>query len=832
MSLFDTPKSPAHYADVILPVAVPKLFTYEIPPNMVGFLSVGFRVIVPFGSKITTGIINKLHQNPPKYNTKFIDNILDNEPIVSPVQIQFMRWMASYYLCTIGEVLKAVLPSGMKISSESRVQLHPDFDLETTEEPLNEREQLLLAHLSQHPHVDMKEVPKIIGVKQYAPHIKSLIEKQAIIIFEHVKEKYNPKKEKRVRLKAHWAEETALNQLFGLLEKKQKGLECVMRYLQSVNIFDHPELNNVGLEKKALVAQNVSASSIKTLVKNQIMEEFEVQVSRLGRDQIPDRSTITLTEAQEKAKAEIIEGMGSGKPVLFHGITGSGKTEIYIDLIQQALEAGTQVLLMLPEIALTTQIVDRLAHYFGEQMGIYHSKYSDQERVEVWNGVVNGQIQFVVGVRSSLLLPFDNLGLIIVDESHEISYKQHEPNPRYYAADAALILAHLHHCPIIMGSATPSFEQLFLAQEKKYHLVQLTERFGDAQLPKMQLVDISRERKKKTMVGDYSSVLINAIKETVGKGEQVIIFQNRRGYAPILICEDCGTSHQCPNCAVSLTLHQHRNELICHYCGHQDKVPMDCFACGSVKLSTQGFGTQKLEEDLQNIFPDYSIQRMDLDTTRNKNSYQVIIDDFEQQKIDILIGTQIVTKGLDFGGVTLVGVVDADRMLRFPDFRANERAYQMITQVGGRAGRRASQQGRVIIQTRQTDQDVLQKVIQQDFKGLFKQELAERLEFQYPPFRRLIKITIKNPDEQVCQQAALYLNAVLEEWIGKQRVLGAQTPYISKIRNLFLREITIKIEREGVDLKRVKSLIQQAVIETYAQKAFAKTHIISDVDPY
>ncbi|GJM61134.1 replication restart helicase PriA [Persicobacter diffluens] len=832
MSLFPIEETPITYADVMVPLAVPNLFTYKVPEDFVPFLEIGFRVIVPFGSKITTGIVAKIHDQAPAYKTKYIDNILDGRPVVSPQQIKLMHWMADYYMCTIGEVLIATLPAGMKISSDSKIQLHPDYDPEWSGVELNEKERLLVEHLLEQPHVDFKELPEIIGIKSPSKVIKSLVEKQAIILFEQVKDKYSPKKEKYVRLKEHWAEETALQQLFGLLEKKEKQQEVIMRYLQAVNIFDQPELNEIGLSKKSLTAQEVSPSAIKTLVKNQILEEFNVEISRIGHTSktIPDQ--VELTPAQQKAKAEINQGFENNQPVLLHGITGSGKTELYISMIQEALDSGVQVLLALPEIALTTQIVDRLSKYFGDQMGVYHSKYSDNERVEVWKGVVNGTIQFVVGVRSSLLLPFDHLGLIIVDECHETSFKQYDPAPRYYGADLALVLGHLHQARLVMGSATPSFEQFYLAEKGKYKLVQLTERFGQAQLPEIQLVDISRERKAKTMQGPYSSVLVKALEEALKKGEQAIIFQNRRGYAPVLICEDCGTVHQCPNCAVSLTKHQFQNELKCHYCGYKAAVPHECFACGSKDLVDQGFGTQKLEESLQQIFPEISIQRMDLDTTRNKYSYQTIIDDFEKQKIQVLIGTQMVTKGLDFEGVSLVGIVDADRMLGFPDFRSNERAYQMMTQVGGRAGRRAERKGKVIIQSRDLAQATLHTVVEQNYTGLYKNEIAEREEFHYPPFRRLIKIVVKHREERVCQQAAVYLNAVLQEWLGTHRALGAQSPAVSKIRNEYIREIIVKLERENIDLKKAKRLMQQAIIETEKQAAFKKVRIYCDVDPY
>ena len=681
---------------------VPQYYTYRVPAHWNEEVFAGKRVIVQFGpKKILTGIVVHVHQDPPAtHEAKSILDVLDSHPVLHPVQLKLFKWIAQYYMCAEGQVLQVALPSGLKLSSQSRIQMHPEFNKESCPYPLDDRELMLLQALEHNGTLDYAMATDAIGSKSLHKIIKSLLVKKAILLFEEVKEKYQPKKERRVRLSADLNSSAALEAQFDLLKKKPKQTEVLLKYLQQVQVLSNPDINREGLSKATLLAGGVSASSLKTLVKNQVMEEFEVVVSRF---QSTDNSgtagqDLVLTAQQKEARNNILSGFEQNETVLFHGITGSGKTEIYIDLIKQVLSNDMQVLYLLPEIALTTQIVGRLHKIFGNTMGVYHSRFSDNERVEVWRGILEGKFSFIVGVRSAVFLPFDNLGLIIVDEEHELSYKQFDPAPRYHARDVALVLSRMHHAKTLLGSATPSLESFYHAQKGKYALVSLDYRYQKVALPVYRLVDTAKERLKKQMTGVFTSEMISNLEAVLENGRQAIIFQNRRGYAPYLKCQTCGYTPQCPNCAVTLTYHLHYNQLRCHYCGYKQKMADSCSQCESKDLQLVGYGTEKIEEDLRQIFPDARIQRMDLDTTRRKYSYQQIIDRFEEGGIDILIGTQMVSKGLDFGKVDLVGVLDIDRIMHFPDFRSFERAFQLITQVGGRAGRRSGK-GLVLVQT-------------------------------------------------------------------------------------------------------------------------------------
>lgn len=837
---YDSEGSITTFADVILPVPIPKLFTYRIPRALEKEAAIGHRVIVQFGKKkILTGVIGKLHHQPPKeYEARYIFELLDTTPIVNPIQLKLFHWISEYYLCTIGEVLNIALPSGLKLSSESNIQLHPDFEVlnsgdasenDIQEIIFTEKEALLINALKEKKSISYSEAANLLSVKNVHQYLKSLLERNIILIYEEVKEKFQPKKIRKVKLSGSYENKEALEALFEKLSNKPKQEDILLKYLQEVPVFKSSELNKKGLAKSLLLHGNVSSSSLQTLIKNKVFEEFEVIVSRFESDKSFIEKEVTLNEAQFLAKTEIMALFAKKDTVLLHGVTGSGKTEIYIQLIKEALEGGSQVLYLLPEIALTTQIVSRLRKFFGDKMGIYHSKFSDNERVEVWKGVLSGKFTFVVGVRSSIFLPFDNLGLIIVDEEHETSYKQHEPAPRYHARDLALVLSKWHYSKTLLGSATPSIESFYNATNEKYGLVTISQRYGGAVLPEMVLADIRAGRKKKTVKADFTKELIEGIENTLSKGEQAIIFQNRRGYAPYLTCEDCAWIPQCENCSVSLTYHMYHNELRCHYCSYKQKVPGVCSACGSTHIKTIGFGTEKLEDDLKLLFPGAKIQRMDLDTTRRKYSYQTIIDNFEKGNIDILVGTQMVSKGLDFDNVSLVGIVDADRMLYFPDFRSFERAFQMIMQVSGRAGRR-EKSGNVIIQTANIAQPVLADILQNDYEGMFQKELMERSVFNYPPFVRLIKITIKNEKKEVCEKAALTLQRILAEKLGSKLVLGPQEPVISKIRNLYLMDIMIKLKKNE-HIPAIKQLIKQERQAIIINKEFKKSRINIDVDP-
>jgi len=817
-----------YFADLILPVPIPKLFTYRVPRDMADLLKVGARVIVPFGkNRVYTAVVGRIHTQPPSaYQAKYILELLDEYPLVTPYQLELFQWMADYYLCTIGDVLNCALPSGLKITSQSKVQYNPDFD---HPDLLTDEEIPLLEELKKHSALSYEELGRLVGETSVPRVIRSLIGKRAVIVFEEVREKYVPKMVRKIRLHAHYESRDALLDLIQRLEKVPKQQEVVMRYLRYVPVQNSPVLNQKGLDKSVLNQDDeLSQSSLQTLVKNNVFETFEVIMPRFSEEDAPTVE-IKLTDAQQKASDAILNQFGEKDIVLLHGITGSGKTELYINLIQQVLDGGSQVLYLLPEIALTTQIVVRLKKVFGDKLGIYHSKFSDNERVEVWKGIVSGQYQFVVGVRSAVFLPFDNLGLIIVDEEHETSYKQHDPAPRYHARDVAMMIAVRQQAKVLLGSATPSIESYYHAQQGRYGFVELLQRYGNATLPDITLVNTRQEKKQKTMKNDFSSALLERLQHNLERKEQSILFQNRRGYSPYLQCEDCEWIAECSNCAVSLTYHMRDSELRCHYCGHKDPVPKACPACGSYKVRTVGLGTEKIEEQLQIIFPEARIQRMDLDTTRSKNAYQQIIQEFESGNVDILVGTQMISKGLDFDNVSLVGIFDADRMIHFPEFRAIERAFQMITQVSGRAGRRADRQGKVLIQTSNPQQAILQKVIENDYRGLYEEEIMERENFNYPPFSRLIKLTIKHTDASVSQKAAQRLTDQLTEKLGSSRVLGPEVPLVERIRNQFLYDIIIKLER-NISPKAVKAFILEKINELLSDKGVKAVTIVADVD--
>ncbi|HLW20564.1 MAG TPA: primosomal protein N' [Cyclobacteriaceae bacterium] len=826
-------EKPSLFADIILPVPIPNMFTYRVPRSMESLVGIGHRVIVQFGpKKILTGIIGKVHSKAPiVYEAKAILEILDEYPVVNPLQIKFWGWMAEYYCCHLGEVMNAALPTGFKLSSESKIQLNPSFDEVEANFPIDDRERVILDALVEKGELTYGECEKLLQVKSAYAIIKSLVAKNAVLVFEQVKEKYSPKVENRVRLDASFlVEKSSLEGLFDQLSKRPKQEEVLLKYLQQVPVYQRPELNEKGLDRRSFAEAGLSASALSTLIKNGIFEEFKVIVSRF--ETIPTENTyVELSDFQEAALFDIKKNFEDKQTVLLHGITGSGKTEIYIRLIQEVLQSGSQVLLLLPEIALTTQIVTRLQKVFGSKMGVYHSKFSDNERVEVWQGVLTGKYSFVVGVRSSIFLPFDSLGLIIVDEEHETSYKQYDPAPRFQARDAAIMLAWLHQAKILLGSATPSFESFYNARTNKYGYTYMDRRFGEALLPDFILSDALLDQKKNLLKLDFTRVLREKIQEALNKQEQVLIFQNRRGYAPYISCDECGWIPGCEQCDVSLTYHQFREEMRCHYCGFKEKVPLSCPACGSNKLASVGQGTERIEESLSLLFPEARIARMDLDTTRSKYGYQRILEDFGSGNVDILVGTQMITKGLDFDKVTVVGIVDADRILYFPDFRAGERAFQQITQVAGRAGRRKAQ-GKVIIQTRRPDNPIFQKIIQGDYQNFYLEEMAERKRFFYAPFVKIIKITLKHKDARLAERAAKNLANLIGTSSVKKIILGPEKGLVAKVKNQYLYEILVKLEKSGNAPAVFKQELTRHIEEVQAQKELRSVRVVVDVDPY
>jgi primosomal protein N' (replication factor Y) len=818
----------AWFADVILPLPLPQLFTYRVPISMEAEVKPGMRVIVQFGPKrVLTAVVFKLHNTPPKvYEAKSILDVLDDSPVVTAHQFQLFQWVAEYYMCTVGEVLQAALPSGLKLSSESRIQLNPAYQgsYEFTSDEHKILEELKRNALS------YSEVSQILEKKTILPIVKSLLHKDAILIYEEVKEKYSPKILRKIRLTESFQSPESLEQLLGDLEKKPKQQEVILAYLTLCPLSNR-DIQKSGILKSSLIQKGISASSLQTLVRENVFEEFEEIVSRFN--DIPSNLVqgFTLSDTQAQKRDEILSHFENEKTVLLHGVTGSGKTEIYMDLIRRALDGGSQVLLLLPEIALTTQMVQRFRKEFGSTMGVYHSRYSDNERVEVWRSILSGKYSFIVGVRSSVFLPFDNLGLILIDEEHESSYKQYEPAPRYHARDTAIVLAGFHHARVLLGSATPSVESYNNTEIGRWARVEMMERYGDAQMPLIELIDLKKERKNKTMHHDFPERVLDFIRDRTDKKEQVILFQNRRGYSPYLSCELCGYVPKCEQCSVSLTYHMRTGELRCHYCGFNRKTYKECPACGSVKIKTVGFGTEKLEDDLNVLMRDLTVQRMDLDTTRQKNSYQTIIEEFQSGKTQVLIGTQMVTKGLDFEKVTLVAIFDIDRMLFFPDFRSMERTFQVLVQVSGRAGRRGKR-GLVMVQTNKPESPVFQWVMNLDYKTFFKVELSERKRFLYPPFVRLIAITVKDPDQCIAADVAQLLVGMLRKDLGANRVLGPESPVIDRVRNFYLMQIMIKLDREKLNIPKVKQFIHTTSQHLLMrEKRFKRTQIICDVDP-
>lgn len=825
------PERKTLFVDLILPVPIRKEFTYRVPFDMNDAIFSGARVVVPFGrSKRITGIVTKIHENIPEdYQAKFIEHILDERPIIHPSQYTFWKWISSYYMAPIGDVMNAALPSNFKLASETKIVLHPDFQKDARF--LTEREMDIVDVLEIREVLDLKEISDIIGIKTVQPIIKALIDKKAVLSLEELNDKFTPKTQTFVRISDECNQEEPLEDVIAELDgvkSKEKQLNALLSLLRHVRI--GTEEQEVVL-RKTLIDEGVSQSSLNTLEKNGVIVQEKLEVSRLMDNPYEGTSFKELSGSQKIAMEEVRSAFDEEKVALLHGVTGSGKTEIYVQLIQEQLDRGKQVLFLLPEIALTTQLIQRLSAYFGEQIGVYHSKFNQNERVEIWNHVLNDdpkRFRIILGARSSIFLPFSNLGLIIVDEEHESSFKQYDPSPRYNARDCAIVLSKLHKADIVLGSATPSIESYYNAILEKYKLISLTDRFGANLLPEILVADVRKERRQKSMQSHFTTFLMDNIREHLNQGEQVILFQNRRGYTPMWMCEICNWTPKCVNCDVSLTYHKHSNNLKCHYCSYTTPPIGSCKACGSNRLKMLGFGTEKIEDELAIIFPDKQIRRLDLDTTRSKNAYANILEDFDNGQIDILIGTQMVTKGLDFDNVNLVGILDADMLLNRANFRAFERSFQLMTQVAGRSGRR-DKRGKVILQTGDPDHWVIEKVIGHDFVGFYESEIIERKNFFYPPYYKVIEITLKHRDENQINRASAELAGKLRE-VFKERVLGPEFPVVKRIYNQYLKTITIKVEREAND-KKVKERIAFVMDEFFSAPSNKSIRTIVDVDP-
>ena len=781
------------------------------------------RVAVSFGkSKMYTGLVLNIHTNAPTlYEAKEIHQILDEIPLVNDKQLQHWQWIANYYMCSLGDVYRASLPSAFLLESETIIYKNDIFLDETI---LLDDEFLIFEALQQQSQLTIHQVIAILGKKKVMPIVNGLIQKEAIVIKEEIYEQYKPKLVKYVRLHKNYTSDDSLGKLLEELSRAKKQREAVLGFFQLLT--SKKPIKAKELEEKAAV----SSSILKSLVDKEIFEFYHIQIDRVQYKGDTNDLKV-LNEFQEKALAEIKETFKEKDVTLLHGITSSGKTEVYTKLIQEVLDEGKQVLFLLPEIALTTQIIVRLQYYFGEQISVFHSKYSINERVEVWNNVLNNKpkARIILGARSAVFLPFSNLGLIVVDEEHETSYKQFEPSPRYNARDAAIVLAKIHKAKILLGSATPSLETYYNAQQNKYGFVELNRRHGNVQLPKIELINVKEKQRKKEMKGHFSDRLLALIQEALELKEQVILFQNRRGYSPVVECKTCGVSPECPNCDVTLTFHKFKHELRCHYCSYQRAMPNSCGACGSNTLDTKGFGTEQIELELKEIFPEYKIGRMDLDTTRGKHGYQKIIGAFEAKEIDVLVGTQMLSKGLDFENVSLVGILNADTMLNFPDFRAHERGYDMMVQVSGRAGR-SKKQGNVAIQTYNPFHQILQQVSTTNYTDMYKEQLQERYQYKYPPYYRLIKITLKHRDYNKVDSGVNWLFKALYSSFG-EHVLGPTAPAVARIRNQYIKNIIIKIPpKQG--LAHTKSQITKIRNTFEAVPDFRPIRFIIDVDAY
>lgn len=813
-----------YFVDVILPLALGRHYTYRIPADLNQNLAIGKRVVVQFGkAKIYSAIIARIHHSPPeRYEAKYILDVLDPEPIVNQHQLELWSWIADYYMCSAGSVMQAALPSALKLASETKIIAADLHSVDRNE--LNDKEYLILDALDIEPEIKVSDIVKLLGQKTVLPILKGLLEKGIIRISEEVTERFKPKKKVFIRLNPIFENGPERQHLFETLNRAPKQMDALMAYI-------HLKRTQAEISRTDLIEQSGCGSpAIKALVDKQVFILDEKIVSRIGSTTNLPLKEVTLSEVQSTAFEEIKQNFLEKEIVLLHGITASGKTEIYIELIHEVIRKGQTALYLLPEIALTTQIIERLKFHFGAVIGVYHSRLNENERAEVWRDVLNGKLRVILGARSAVFLPFSHLGLVIVDEEHEVSYKQFEPAPRYQARDTAIFLGHLHGANILLGSATPSVETYYHAKAGKYGLVRLNQRFGAAQLPEIEIVPLNKQSTQKAINPYFTPALIKNIEAALNRKEQVILFQNRRGHTPFLLCATCGYSPKCIHCDVSLTYHKSSGKLHCHYCAFREELIHICPACGSSHIENKGFGTQRIEEELGFLLPDARMGRLDLDSTRSRYSFEKILNDFDEYRLDILIGTQMVTKGLDFGRVSLIGIINADSLINYPDFRAFERSFAMLSQVSGRAGRREVQ-GKVIIQAYATGHRILDQVVNHDYENMFLTEVNERKQYRYPPFYRLIRIEVKHKDNIRVVDAANRLAVRLRQQFD-DRVLGPEEPMVARVRNMYINSILLKLERSGLSISKVKAVLADIVLEFNADKLNKGSYLVIDVDPY
>lgn len=812
------------FVTVVLPLATPKPYTYSVPEELLAQIRFGMRVEVQFGGqKRYTGLVVDIHEDKPEgFQSKPILAVIDETPLINPEQFRLWQWMADYYICTLGEIMNAALPANLKLASETVLTLSSVFDADMA--GLSDKEYLITEALMIQVEITVEDVRNILDQKTVYPLLRSMLEKRIIFLKEDLKTKYTPKKVACVRLTEPYASRPELvNEAFELAGKAPRQVDALMAYVQLAQKQEFVRRQDIYNRVQ------VDSSVLNALAKKGVFELYERDVSRLGGYEEETVDAGTLSDLQVKALESIKSQFKHQQTVLLHGVTGSGKTRVYVELIREALDRGEQVLYLLPEIALTAQIVGRLQKVFGNRIAVYHSRLSNNERVEMWNLVLSSN-PVVLGARSALFLPYSNLGLVIVDEEHDPSFKQHDPNPRYNGRDAALVLARIHGAKVLMGTATPSLETYFNVQQKKYGLTVLEERFTGVQLPEIKIVDARGEAGQKKGQAHFTPQLIEALKAAIERGEQAILFQNRRGYAPTYRCPTCNWHSECIHCDVSLTYHKFHNALKCHYCGYQAPLPAACPACGEKQLVLQGFGTEKIEDEIKIYLPDARVGRMDLDTVKAKTAHTQLINDFEERRLDILVGTQMVTKGLDFESVGVVGVLSADQLIQFPDFRAAERAFQLMVQVAGRAGRK-HKRGEVLIQAYNTTSPVLLEVINNDFQGFVQREMQERHHFRFPPFVRLIRLTLKHKKAPVVNEAAVKYNRFLREKLG-DLVSGPAVPPIGRVRGLFLIDFLVRLERDTRKIQLAKETILAANDYLAGVEGMSGVRVVVDVDPY
>ena len=814
-----------YFAEMILPLNLEGTFTYHLTDSDLQQIKIGQRVAVPFGTqKLYTGIVHSIHQNKPElYKTKGIHAFLDDAPMVTPFQIQFWEWIANYYMCSLGDVFRNAFPSALKLESQTFVRLiNPDYP---TIEDLNDHEYLVFEALKLRQIISVEEAALIVDEKSAIPTLKLLIDKGIIQLDEKIQEKYSPKIDNYVRIhpSVKGNDQKFISILDGL-NRAQKQREALLQLITlETQAPDQP------IKVADFVKMGSTNAVVKALAEKGAVEIYQHQTSRVDEFEMDKEETHQLTLKQNEALEQIKSEFVSKSTVLLHGVTSSGKTEIYLKLMEQVIAKGNKILYLLPEISVTTQIVHRIKKHFGERVGVYHSKFNQNERVELWQKTLQGDFDIIIGPRTALFMPFEKLGLIIVDEEHESTYKQMDAKPFFQARDMAMLLGSMMKAKILLGSATPSIDSYYNAMQGKYGYVELKERFGNVKLPDIQLVDLKKAQRDKEMTYDISHVLRDEIIEQLKEQKQVILFQNRRGYAPIMECNSCGNTPECPNCDVSLTYHKFSNQLKCHYCGYAQAKPNRCVSCGSVELNTKGLGTEQIEDQLVEIFPDARIRRMDVDAMRGKFAYEKLIEDFENKEVDILVGTQMITKGFDFGNVSLVGVIRADSLLNFPDFRAHEKAFQLLTQVSGRSGRRLDQ-GKVLIQSYQPEHQILQNVTTYNYHQTMKDILYERKEFIYPPFARLINIRFKHKNKERLDKTAAQLVQLLKPSFDRRCLLGPEAPAISRINNLYITDVMIKILPNQSPIK-VKQLIKKEIDRLNSVAAYRSVRIDIDVDP-